>query len=404
MKLSDKLTARINLSLYSFLLIITPFIMLQNYLQDAIGKLSRLSIPLGETDFPLMILIVIILAIVGTFLLIKNFSKNRLFGIFLVVVLLIIAYNTSDYYFNHHFYDIQHNWHYIAYGLFSWLAWRQFSLKGLSTGKIVVRTFLLALSISVFDELIQVFISDRVFDLSDCAKDLWGSILGQIFIHFVIFDSKYLSFKKFWPAGKKKFYDHVSYLLVIELLFAWVFLNVASILSDDKYSGEVILFTLLFSFLLFVLFQLASGKTGRIVLYVIIGVFVLTISGTLLFSKPKVKYISENLILYKGIPVLYFDLMIYPDGLMRPVDKKTHFNMRDQSKINAIGPDILLIATGTKGQGGTGFHDQKKVEMNYNPEDKKMYQIIKLPTKEACKLYNKLAGEGKKVLMIIHNS
>jgi len=355
MKLSDKLTARINLSLYSFLLIITPFIMLQNYLQDAIGKLSRLSIPLGETDFPLMILIVIILAIVGTFLLIKNFSKNRLFGIFLVVVLLIIAYNTSDYYFNHHFYDIQHNWHYIAYGLFSWLAWRQFSLKGLSAGKIVVRTFLLALSISVFDELIQVFISDRVFDLSDCAKDLWGSILGQIFIHFVIFDSKYLSFKKFWPAGKKKFYDHVSYLLVIELLFAWVFLNVASILSDDKYSGEVILFTLLFSFLLFVLFQLASGKTGRIVLYVIIGVFVLTISGTLLFSKPKVKYISENLILYKGIPVLYFDLMIYPDGLMRPVDKKTHFNMRDQSKINAIGPDILLIATGTKGQGGTGF-------------------------------------------------
>ena len=122
------------------------------------------------------------------------------------------------------------------------------------------------------------------------------------------------------------------------------------------------------------------------------------------FSEPKISITSGNIIIYKGLPVPYFDLMIYPNGMMRPVDKKTSFNVRDKKKIEAIGPDILILATGKKGQGGKGFQDQLKVEMKYNFEKDKNYQIIKLPNREACKLYNKLVKEGKKILMIIHNS
>jgi hypothetical protein len=96
--------------------------------------------------------------------------------------------------------------------------------------------------------------------------------------------------------------------------------------------------------------------------------------------------------------------MIYPNGMIRPVDKKTHFNTRDKQKINTIGPDILILATGSKNQGGKGFHDQKKVEIKYNPVQNKAYQVIKLPNKEAFKLYNRLIEEKKLVLMIVHNS
>lgn len=404
MKISNKLSARINLSLYTLLLIITPFLMLQNYLQDAIGKLSRFSVSISENDFPVMIVLAFIVFIGGILLLIKNFTKNRLIGIVLFLSFLILSYNTTDYYFNHHFYDIQHNWHYIAYSIFSWLAWRHFSVKTWSAGKIVFRTFLLAFAISLFDEMIQVFISNRVFDLSDVSKDLWGCMLGQIFIHFVLFDCKYVNFKNFWPAKNKLLMQHPAYIMTLEMIFTYVFLFVSSLLSDSEYAAEVFLFSILFFLILYFLFKRASHKKGRVILSGLCVLIISFVVFSFLFSQPRVKYISKNLILYKGIPAPYFDVMIFPDGLMRPVDKKTHFNIRDQAKINSIGADILIIATGSKGQGGTGFNDQKKVEIKYNPIKQKIYQIIKLPGEDAYKVYNRLAKEGKKVLMIIHNS
>lgn len=404
MKISSKLSTRVNLSLYSLLLIITPFLMLQNYLQEAIGKLSGLSVRMGDIDFPVMIMLAIVLVTGGVWLLIKNYTKRRMTGIILVIALLVLAYNTSDYYFNHHFYDIQHNWHYIAYSIFSWLIWRHFSAKSWPAGKIVFRTFILTFAISFFDELIQVFISNRIFDLSDVSKDLWGCMLGQIFIHSVLFDGKHVNFKNFWPKGKKQIVQHPAYIMTLELLFTYIFLVVSSLLSDSDYIAEVFLFSGLFFLIIYFLFKQAARKKGRIIIAGLSLLIILFVVFSFLFSQPQIKYISKNLVLYKSIPVPYFDVMIYPNGMMRPVDKKTHFNARDQIKINSIGPDILLIATGSKGQGGKGFHDQKKVEIKYNPVKQKIFQIIKLPGEDACKVYNRLAKEGKKVLMIIHNS
>ncbi|MDD4150850.1 MAG: hypothetical protein PHE33_12565, partial [Bacteroidales bacterium] len=73
-------------------------------------------------------------------------------------------------------------------------------------------------------------------------------------------------------------------------------------------------------------------------------------------------------------------------------------------RIHSIGADILILAAGSKNQGGKGYHDQKKVEIRYNPTKNKVYQVIKLPNKEAFKLYNRLIKEKKSVLMIVHNS
>jgi hypothetical protein len=95
--------------------------------------------------------------------------------------------------------------------------------------------------------------------------------------------------------------------------------------------------------------------------------------------------------------------MIFPDGGFRTVDKKTSLGNRDKQKIESLNPDIVLIGKGTKGQGGKGWQDNKMTEMIYNPTYNKVYQIIKLPNKQACEAYNQLEKQHKRVLFIIHN-
>ncbi|PLX08147.1 MAG: hypothetical protein C0596_07560 [Marinilabiliales bacterium] len=385
-------------------MVITPFLLLQNYLQDLIGKLSKISFVFIGKEIPFFLVLVAIMFIVVGFILAKNFTKKRLYGTLVVVSMFIIGYSTSDYYFGHHFYDIQHNWHYFSYAIYTWLVWRAFKEKGLSVEKIILRTFLLALSISIMDEVIQVFISNRIFDLSDVSKDLWGCMIGQVFIHSIIFDWKYIDISKVFPISRKNWSKEPSRLLIIEILFAWVFINVSAVLSDSEFVTQVVFFTVLFFFALVLLFQMLGKKKQRYIAIVIFGLLILYPIARISFTKPKVEYITENLIIYKGVPIAYFDVMVYPNGTFRPVDKKSSFNTRDKKKIEEFDMDILLLATGSKGDGGKGFNDQLNVELVYNSTTKKVYQIIKLPTKEACKMYNKLADEGKCVLMIIHNS
>lgn len=52
-------STRLNLHLYSLFLVITPFLLLQNYIQDAIGKLSRVKLSIGESGLPLFGLITV---------------------------------------------------------------------------------------------------------------------------------------------------------------------------------------------------------------------------------------------------------------------------------------------------------------------------------------------------------
>ncbi|WP_347839979.1 VanZ family protein [uncultured Draconibacterium sp.] len=398
------LKSKLNLHLYSLLLVITPFLLLQNYLQDAIGELSRLTISIFNFEIKMMLVLVAVVSIVLIYLIIKNLSPGRVFGVLFVGLLLFVGYNTSDFYFNHHFYDIQHNWHYFAYAIFSLLAWKYYFHQTHSAEKTILRTFLLALILSLCDEVIQVFISSRVFDLSDVAKDLWGCMIGQFVIHFILFDMKYLTFKKFWQRGIKNWIRNGLFLLTLELFFAWIFLNVSSILSNAIYVLPVILITFVVFFAVAFVFQLVGNLRYRKLTLGVIGCGFLIVFFTFLFSEPDLASKHKNLVVYKNIPILYFDVMIFPDGMVRPVDKKVAFNSRDKQKINSIGADIVILGTGSKGKGGKGYQDQVPVEMCYNHEKNKVYQLIKLPNEEACVLFNRLKQENKEVLMIMHNS
>lgn len=394
----------INFYAYTFLLIVTPFLMLQNYLQNTIGSLSRATLDLGFMKAPYTVLFAIALLTTTFIAGRKKMDKYRFSILGIIVIFFATGQLIADYYFGHHFSDLQHNWHYIAYGIFSFIAYRRFSVKPVKLPILLMKIFAMALLISVFDEIIQVFISNRIFDLSDCAKDVWGSITGIVFVFFFLEKGKGFPDFKIRHPKIKDYFKHPFSVLFLETMLALIFLLVSSQLTNHIYVPQVIILTCAFFLVCFLLLHAGRSVTARWIIRAAALLILIFILFSAHFKTPVLKYFGPGKMSYNGIPVLYFDFMVYPEGGFRIVDKKESFNVRDKYKIESLNPDILLIGTGSKGQGGKGWDDSAVTEMVYNKTFGQVYQIIKLPNKQVCNVFNRLKKENKKVLLIIHNS
>ncbi len=392
-----------NFYLYTLLLIATPFLLLQNYLQTAIGVVSRASLDLGFMKLPYTVMLAVLLAAIVFVLVRKSLNKFKWISLAVVIAMFALGQYTSDYYFGHKFYDLQHNWHYFAYGIFAFIAYKRFSLKAKPFQQVLLRIFLSAFSISLFDEFIQIYISNRVFDLHDVAKDMWGNMIGVVFVFFFL--RKGIDFKNylFHQVRAKQYFTNPFSLLILETVFAYIFLFVSSLLADKLYWFNLMVITALLFFIVFMLILLSRNKIVRwITTSVVLLCMILTLFAAFQENK-KVKYISPGFLSFNKIPLVYFDYLIYPEGGFRPVNKKTLFMLRDKQKINDLNPDIVLFGTGTDHSGGKGFNDLLKMEILYNAKENKLFQIIKQPNPQACETYNRLLSEKKKVLFIIHN-
>lgn len=393
----------INFYLFTILLIITPFLMLQNYLQNAIGQASRAAINLDFINIPYTLIIALIFLALFFFFYRKQLTKKRLAVLGLILVLFAVGQMTADYYFGHHFYDLQNNWHYFAYGIFSYVAYRRFSEKVNSVNKLLLIIFLMALAISCFDEFIQIFISNRIFDLSDVAKDLWGNMAGCIFVFFFLEEGKGFPDYHFRQKKLMDYYRNPFSLICLELIFTFIFLYVSSQITDDKYKFHVGAIVLIIFTITFLIIHIGRNKTIRWIIRVVLLFVILIIYQSSHYGNSGTEFIRPGYISYNRIPLLFFDYMIFPDGSFRTVDKKEVFVVRDKQKIESLDPDILLIGKGSNGQGGRGWKDNELTEMVYNTSKHKIYQIIKLPNRQACETFNRLKQQKKKVLFIIHN-
>ncbi len=110
--------------MFAILLFATPFILLRNFLQEAIGSVSRFSFGILGMEIPFVVAIGIILAIALVIALRRYITIYRVLAVAAVVLMVALAQKSTDYYFNHKFYDLQQNWHYIAYGLFAFMMFR----------------------------------------------------------------------------------------------------------------------------------------------------------------------------------------------------------------------------------------------------------------------------------------
>ncbi|MFC1887641.1 VanZ family protein [Candidatus Cloacimonadota bacterium] len=399
-------TTKAHIIMYGMLLIFTPFLMLRNYLQSSIGKLSRLSFTLGGKEIPYVLITLILSLIIIALLNYRKIKLSLFFAGIACILLIALAQLFTDYYFDHRFYDLQHNWHYFAYGIYSYIAFRYFANRGNPIERIVLFIFLSAIALSSFDEGVQVFISNRIFDISDIAKDSWGAVIGTIFLFFGIFPDKIKDFKP--VIRHKKITSYLSNPKTVvfwELILSFILINVSSLLANIRYWYYIIIITLFIFLVVFFLVHLTQRKTGRII--IICAISSLILLQTISFIKHKDDSIVQNkcgLINYRGIPIPFFDIMIFPNDTFRLVDKKEFFNGRDLSTIYARVDDILLIGSGFDDGSIKGFPEDQSVQFVFNHIKNKGLQVVIQPTAEACKTFNRLKREGKNVLFIIHNS
>ncbi|MFH2056253.1 MAG: VanZ family protein, partial [bacterium] len=184
---------RLHTVLYSLLLVATPFVLLQNFLVERISALSSTALTLGDLSIPIMPLVAAILVIALVVALRAYITRSLLIGVAAVIVMLVIANQITDYYFDHNFYDLQQNWHYLAYGIFAWMIYRDLTPRKVPAAKVMLITYLAALGFSTFDEVFQMQLSSRVFDICDIGKDLWGCLMGIVMIYFATTDRKTLA-------------------------------------------------------------------------------------------------------------------------------------------------------------------------------------------------------------------
>jgi len=120
---------------YALLLIVTPFLLLQNYLQSFIGKLSEINITLFENEVPIIPLIAFLLVLFLAIGLRKHFTRTRTIGWLIIVIMFWIGQQLTDFYFHHRFFDLQYNWHYLAYTIFAYLNYRYLKQKELKRAR-----------------------------------------------------------------------------------------------------------------------------------------------------------------------------------------------------------------------------------------------------------------------------
>lgn len=392
-------------SLYVLLLIATPFLLLQNYLQSAIGMLSELSFPIGEVEIPYVLAFAFLLVIVFLIAFRRSVTPKKLIGWVGVLFLFWVGQQSTDYYFNHKFYELQYNWHYFAYGIFASLNYRVLKIKHYPPQKIILHTFLYALAISAFDELVQIPLSNRIFDIGDVAKDLWGTMIG-LFILFVIIENGQI-FKNSTPFRQphwKGYLEQPKSIFILAFLFAYIFMVVASLLTDSDYLAQGIIIPIILFFIILMILHLSQNKKWRIFFIALIILLVgIQTASTIKYWNKNITYCKNNILIYKGFILTYFDALIYPNGMFRAVDKKITFSPRDQQTIKSFSQDILIIGTGESNRTGIGFPREEISQFIFNQKRDQGLQVIILKNELACQKFNQLTEEGKRPTLILHH-
>jgi len=392
-------------SLYILLLVATPFLLLQNYLQSTIGILSELSFSLFELDIPYVVAIAVVLVIFLLFALRRKITLHKLLGWVIVLFMFWVGQQSTDYYFHHKFYELQYNWHYFAYGIFAALNYRVLKAKHFSAQKIILHTFFYALAISAFDELVQIPLSNRIFDIGDIAKDLWGTMIGLFILYVIIEDGAIFHTKESLRQPKlKAYFDRPKTVFVLGLMFAYIFMVIASLLTDADYLFQAVSIPIVLFGLLVWIWHLCQKRIWRIVFIVLAVLFVgLQTASFIGFRESNITHCNNHLLIYKGMALPYFDIMIYPNGWFRAVDKKSTFSARDLQTIKSVVKDILIIGTGENLKTGIGFPRDEIAQFIYNHESERGLQVIIMDNRQACEKFNQLKKEGKQPTLILHH-
>jgi len=393
--------------LFAILIVLTPFMVVTRYLQGAVNELSHLKWTILGVELPIVMSLALLLFLAVIIWQRREINRRRVSFSLLVVAMLIFSHQIQDFYAGFAIYDLQKNWHYAAYAIYVYIFFRTFIRRGLPKQKLILYSFLSALGLSVFDEVFQYFLSHRVFDVSDIAKDSWGAVMGLILVLFVseTYGSTPTKLTQIWQRNFRDYFTVPVTTLLIVSLFSFLMLVISPLLTDFDLIGYYLLTLFLVSLSTFFLLHKLQSQLFRKVIMIVFALGILGIGGSFLAQADQlVSYNRFGFTFYKGIPIPVFDLIIYPDGYPRLVDKKHFFNNQDKKFLLSCQPNILLIGSGYSSNGGKGFPVDEGSAFVYNKFTGRGTQVIVLPTSLACKEFNRLKREGKNVLFVIHTS
>lgn len=393
--------------LFTGLVVATPFVVVTKYLQNAIFLASHFSFRLFGFEVPLILSVATLLCLVLIFRYYRWITLRRAIALIFIVGMLALSHSMMDLYLDMSFFDLQQNWHYLAYGAYVFFFFRAFGFRGRLSAKMIGYCFASAVLMSTFDETFQLFFSGRVFDISDITKDAWGVLMALILICFVLESYGPMSLKpaRFRQRKFRAYFRHPETMLAMLFTLTLIFVFVSPLLTEHSEALPL----LGIAFGAFALIWATVHFTQNRVFRIFITVFLLVAASSLAVSyalhrNANITYAAYGITVYNGVPIPFFDAMFYPDGGFRLVDKKHHFRSHDIRFFLGRKPDILLVGSGWRGAGGKGFEVPEGVYFKYNEFTKKGTQVIILPTPEACKKFNDLKSEGKKVLFILHNT
>ncbi len=381
--------------------------MLRTYMQQAISRLSLSQIPIGGVEIPLVPLAATLVLAAVYAIYRPRITRRRLAALVAGVAMIVFAQQITDYYFGHRFYEIQVNWHYFAYGIFAFMAYRDLRPRGVSLARTLLVTFALAIGYSTFDEIFQLAVSSRIFDVSDIAKDCWGVTTG---ITMILIGGEHPelargAWKRIRHASLAGYLSHPPSIWVLEIVFGVFFLGYSSLLTESRYAGQIAFLTAASVLAFWLVLHLSRRRLWGRALLLLAAIIVVYI-GVQLVRHRSDQIVSHRygLVVYKGIPLPYFDLMVFPDGGFRLVDKKHYFNKRDRDFLNRFESDIILIGSGYHGEGGRGYAHQRGSGFVYNIATARGTQVIIMGSRDACERFNELKRQGKNVLFILHTT
>ncbi len=398
----------VQLVFYDLLLILTPFLMLQNYLQLTVYRVNDVKIPFFGLEIPILFAIFIVAILTILVLCRKYITLYRVVAFGIIVLMMYIGMNSTDVYISKKYTDLQNNWHYFAYGIFTFVMYRFLRLYNTAPEKLIPATYLKGILLSAFDEGAQIFLSSRVFDLSDIAKDSWGVCLGLVAFFFIFQQGEIV--RGGWKIRHVRIKDYLKSpfsMLVFTVIFAYILLFISSLQSDAEYFFINILMSAAVFVLVFLIIHFSVKKIVKYSLIALASILILGEATLIYTNKNKdIVYNSKFLTIYKFYPIIYFDALILPDGTPKLTDKKKTFIKEDFVYLMRYNPDIIILSSGADGKGGKGVPIIHNEAAYFIINDQKMQcvQCVVLKTPDACVEYNRLKKMNKRVLLVLHNS
>jgi hypothetical protein len=243
--------------------------------------------------------------------------------------------------------------------------------------------------------------------MGDIAKDTWGAVMGIILLYIGGSqpDTLRVDWRKLRHKTLRGYLENPASTVILLAVLGFLFLCLASLLTELEQCALVVLLTVSGFLIFFLLFHLSQRRPVK---YGLLALLVAALgTQSYFFVKHRADYIVYNgpgLAIYKGVPLLFFDAMVFPDDAFRPVPKKRVFTQRDLKFFLKQKTDIIIIGSGIHGEGGRGFPEQALSQFVFNPYIDDGTQVIVLPNSEACPLFNRLKHERKDVLLVLHNT